>query len=102
MLLGAWTVGVIADYVSHFNSQIPSPPHDIALAVGLAVGVLAILTGYTDFHETVGLERRFAVVHGLTVTVVCAVDGASLGLLVGLRRIRIRSRSGFRPARGLC
>lgn len=78
--LGAWTVGVIADYVSHFNSQIPESAGDIALAVGLAVGVLAILTGYTDFHETVGLERRFAVVHGLIMTVVFAVDGASLGL----------------------
>jgi nitrite reductase/ring-hydroxylating ferredoxin subunit/uncharacterized membrane protein len=78
--LGAWTVGVIADYVAHFNTRIPESAGDIALAVGLAVGLLTVLTGYTDFHETFGLERRFAVVHGLMMTIVFAIDALSLAL----------------------
>jgi nitrite reductase/ring-hydroxylating ferredoxin subunit/uncharacterized membrane protein len=78
--LGAWTVGVIADYVAHFNSRIPESAGDVALAVGLAVSVLVLITGYTDFHATFGLERRFAVLHGLIMTTVVAVDAASLAL----------------------
>lgn len=78
--LGAWTVGVIADYVAHFQQRIPESAGDIALAVGLAVAVFVVITGYTDFHETFGLERRYAVVHGLIMTVVFLVEGVSLGL----------------------
>ncbi len=78
--LGAWTVGVIADHVAHFSPQIPQSAGDLALAVGLAVGALAVITGYTDFHATFGLERRFAAVHGLIMTTVFAVDATSLGL----------------------
>src|SRR5438067_9586645 len=56
--LGAWTVGVIADYVAHFQQRIPESAGDIALAVGVVVAVFVVITGYTDFHETFGLERR--------------------------------------------
>ena len=40
----------------------------IALAVGLAGALGSVATGYTDFAETFGLERRVALVHGLVMT----------------------------------
>lgn len=78
--IGAWTAGVVADYVAHFTSRLPTEAGDIALAVGLCSGLLAALTGYTDFHETFAQERRAALLHGLVNTVVMAVMFASLAL----------------------
>ena len=78
--LGAWTVGVVCDFVAHFTTRIPEAAGDIALAVGLVVALLALLSGYTDFSDTIGLERRFGCAHGLIMTLVVAVDAVSLGL----------------------
>ena len=78
--IGAWTVSVIADYVAHFTSRVPESAGDIALAVGLVVALLALITGYTDFADTIGLERRFGCAHGLLMTVVVLVDVVSLAL----------------------
>jgi uncharacterized membrane protein len=78
--IGAWTAGVVADYVAHFTSRLPTEAGDIALAVGLVSGVTAALTGYTDFHETFAQERRAALLHGLVNTVVMLVMFASLAL----------------------
>jgi len=78
--VGAWTVGVIADYVAHFTSRVPESAGDVALAVGLVVALLALITGYTDFVGTVGLERRFAIAHGLLMSIVVLVEAVSLGL----------------------
>ena len=78
--IGAWTAGVVADYVAHFTDRLPTEAGDIALAVGVVTGLLAAVTGYTDFHETFGTERRYALLHGLTNTVVMALMFASLAL----------------------
>jgi nitrite reductase/ring-hydroxylating ferredoxin subunit/uncharacterized membrane protein len=78
--IGAWTVGVIADYVAHFTARIPTEAGDIALAVGIAAGLLAAITGYTDFHATFAHERRVALLHGLVNTVVLLVMVLSLAL----------------------
>ena len=78
--IGAWTAGVIADYVAHFTSRVPESAGDIALAVGLVVALLALITGYTDFADTIGLERRFGCAHGLLMTIVVLVDVVSLAL----------------------
>jgi nitrite reductase/ring-hydroxylating ferredoxin subunit/uncharacterized membrane protein len=78
--LGAWTVGVVVDYVAHFTSRIPTEAGDVALAVGLVTALLAVLTGYTDFHETFAHERRVAVLHGLTNTIVVVLMAVSLAL----------------------
>jgi nitrite reductase/ring-hydroxylating ferredoxin subunit/uncharacterized membrane protein len=78
--LGAWTVGVIADYVALRTHVIPTQAGDIALIVGLLAAAGAVVTGYTDFHETYGLERRAALSHGLVMTVVFIVESASLAL----------------------
>lgn len=78
--IGAWTAGVVLDYVAHYTDRIPTAAGDIALAVGLAAALLAALTGYTDFHATFGHERRVALTHGLTMTLVVTVDAVSLAL----------------------
>lgn len=78
--IGAWTVGVVADYAAHFTSRIPESAGDIALIVGLLVALAALVTGYTDFMDTFALERRFATAHGLIMTFVIAVDAVSVFL----------------------
>jgi nitrite reductase/ring-hydroxylating ferredoxin subunit/uncharacterized membrane protein len=78
--IGAWTAGVVADYVAHFTSRLPTQAGDVALVVGVVTGVAAAITGYTDFHETFAQERRIALLHGLTNTVVLVLMLASLGL----------------------
>jgi nitrite reductase/ring-hydroxylating ferredoxin subunit/uncharacterized membrane protein len=78
--MGAWAAGVVADYVAHVTSRLPTEAGDIALAVGLSGAVLSVLTGYTDFHDTYGQERRYALLHGGLMTVVVAVEGLSLAL----------------------
>lgn len=78
--IGAWTAGVVADYVAHFTPRLPTEAGDVALAVGLVSGVAAAVTGYTDFHETFSHERRVALLHGLVNTVVMLVMFASLAL----------------------
>jgi nitrite reductase/ring-hydroxylating ferredoxin subunit/uncharacterized membrane protein len=78
--MGAWAAGVVADYVAHVTSRLPTEAGDVALAVGLSGAVLSALTGYTDFHATYGQERRYALLHGGLMTVVVAVEGLSLGL----------------------
>ena len=88
--VGAWTVGVLADWLFIATGRVPPAAGDFALAAGLAGALLAAMTGYTDFHETEGHERRTAVVHGLTMTGVVVIDLISLSLRL--------SSTGLRPA----
>lgn len=78
--LGAWTLGVIADWVAVATGRISTQAGDLGLIVGLAVALLAAASGYTDFHETYGYERRTAVAHGLTMTTVVGIFAISLAL----------------------
>ena len=78
--IGAWMVGVVADYVTHYTDRLPAAAGDIALAVGLSAALLAALTGLTDYHETFGHERRVATAHGLTMVLVVGLDAVSLAL----------------------
>jgi nitrite reductase/ring-hydroxylating ferredoxin subunit len=78
--LGAWTVGVLADWLFIVTGRVPPVAGDLALAVGVGGAVLAAMTGYTDFHDTVGHERRTAIVHGLTMTGVLVLELVSLGV----------------------
>jgi len=76
--VGAWTLGVLADWLFVVSGRVPPIAGDLALAAGLAGAILAALTGYTDFHETAGHERRTAAVHGLTMTGVIVIEAISL------------------------
>jgi nitrite reductase/ring-hydroxylating ferredoxin subunit len=75
---GAWLTGVVADYVAISTDSFPRSAGTIALAVGLVVALGAAITGYTDFHETMGLERRTAIAHGLWMTAVFLIEAISL------------------------
>jgi nitrite reductase/ring-hydroxylating ferredoxin subunit/uncharacterized membrane protein len=78
--MGAWAVGVVADHAAHLTARVPTETGDVALAVGLGGAILSAVTGYTDFHETFGQERRIAFVHGGLMTVVLVAESLSLGL----------------------
>jgi len=78
--IGAWAAGVVADYVAHFTNRLPTEAGDVCLAVGLSAALLAVASGYTDFADTFGHERRVALTHGLTMTVVFVVDAVSMAL----------------------
>jgi len=83
--LGAWLTGVVADYTAASTNLIPRSAGTIALALGVAVAAGAAVTGYTDFQDVYGMERRTALAHGLTMTVVFVVMTTSLVLrLVGV------------------
>ncbi|HVH63336.1 MAG TPA: DUF2231 domain-containing protein, partial [Candidatus Dormibacteraeota bacterium] len=76
--IGAWSVGVLADWLFIATGRVPPVAGDLALAIGLAGAILAVVSGYTDFHDTAGQESRVAIVHGLTMTLVVVADVVSL------------------------
>jgi nitrite reductase/ring-hydroxylating ferredoxin subunit/uncharacterized membrane protein len=78
MPLGLWTFGVIADLIALNSHFVPTRAGDLALLLGLVSGLGAAAAGYTDFHETYGLERRTATFHGLLMTLVLLLDVLSL------------------------
>src|SRR5439155_24220696 len=93
--LGAWTVGVIADFMAITTNLLPRNAGTVALTTGTAVALGAVLTGYTDYSETFGLEQRTAFVHGLTMSLTFALMTVSVIFrLVG-------SDSLYGPAVGL-
>jgi nitrite reductase/ring-hydroxylating ferredoxin subunit/uncharacterized membrane protein len=75
--IGAWTVGVLADWLYVTTGSVPAVAGDLALAIGLAAAIFAALAGLTDHHDTSGFERRTATVHGLTMTSVVIVEAIS-------------------------
>ena len=87
--LGAWTVGVVADWFFVVTGRVPAVAGDLALALGVAAALLAAVTGYTDHHETVGHERRAATVHGLTMTIVVVIELVSLALRLWVPGMRL-------------
>ena len=78
--LGAWLIGLVLDYVALSNHSLPAWPGDLALGLGTLVALAAAATGYTDFHETYGLERRTALTHGLLMTLVVLLQVVSFAL----------------------
>jgi nitrite reductase/ring-hydroxylating ferredoxin subunit/uncharacterized membrane protein len=87
--IGAWTVGVLADWLYVTTGRVPAVAGDLALAVGLAAAILAALAGLTDHHDTDGFERRTATVHGLTMTTVLLVEVVSVVMRLGAPEMRL-------------
>jgi nitrite reductase/ring-hydroxylating ferredoxin subunit/uncharacterized membrane protein len=76
--LGAWTVGVLADYAALVSGAVPTRVGDFALIIGLLGAVVSAWSGLTDHHETYGQERRVATLHGLVMTLAVAFFLVSL------------------------
>jgi len=93
--LGAWLMAVIADYMAITTDLLPRNAATVALAIGVVVGLGAVLSGYTDFSETYALERRTAFVHGVTMTVTYLLMTVSLVFRL------VNAESLYGPAVGL-
>ena len=78
--VGAWITAVVADYVAHFTTRLPTQAGDVALAVALVGAFASAATGFTDFCDTYGHERRVVVSHGLGMTGAVLLGLASMGL----------------------
>ena len=78
--LGAWGAAVVADFISITTNQhlLPRNAGTVALAIGVVVALGAVASGYTDYSETWGLERRTAFVHGLTMSLTFTLMSVSL------------------------
>ena len=81
--IGAWTLAVLFDIIYLFQRTNGwASAADVSIAVGLLGALGAAVTGYTDWNETIGRERRVGVAHGLLNTVVVIIYLASVSLRV--------------------
>ena len=81
--LGAFAVMVLADWLAILTRAIPSEVGPFALIVGILGMLAAAVTGYTDYTGTYGKERRYATVHGATMTLLLVAMLVSLALRYG-------------------
>jgi nitrite reductase/ring-hydroxylating ferredoxin subunit/uncharacterized membrane protein len=81
--LGAFAVMVLADWVAALTNSIPSEIGPFALIVGILGMLAAAATGYTDYSGTFGKERRYASIHGVTMTTLFVAMLVSLVLRYG-------------------
>lgn len=72
--MGALLAGLVADATGQERAG------DTALLLGVGAGALSALSGYTDFHETFGHERRVALAHGAAMTAAMSLEVSSLAL----------------------
>lgn len=56
---------------------------DIALAVSLLFAIVSVLSGYTDWNETYGNERRLGILHGTLMSLITIGYAASLWMRIG-------------------
>jgi nitrite reductase/ring-hydroxylating ferredoxin subunit/uncharacterized membrane protein len=99
-VVGGLTVVAVLDVIWLVQRSSPAPDvplaraTDIALAVSLAFAVVSILSGYTDWNETYGNERRLGILHGTLMSLVAIGYGVSLWMRVAAYTGPIGSRDG--------
>jgi nitrite reductase/ring-hydroxylating ferredoxin subunit/uncharacterized membrane protein len=77
--LGAWSVAVVFDIIYLFQRTTAwSTAADVTILVGFVGALGAVVTGYTDWIETIDRERRVGVAHGLLNTLVVIIYLVSL------------------------
>jgi nitrite reductase/ring-hydroxylating ferredoxin subunit/uncharacterized membrane protein len=90
--LGAWTMAILFDIIYLFD-RVPTwrAAADVSVLIGVLAALATAITGYTDWNETYGRERRVGMAHGLINTLVLAlyiisliirVAGGSRGLAI--------------------
>jgi nitrite reductase/ring-hydroxylating ferredoxin subunit/uncharacterized membrane protein len=83
--VGAWTCTLVLDLASSGNEDLQTAA-DLTLATGLLAATGAAATGFTDWSDTYGKERKVGLLHGLTM--VATVITYSLSLLARLAGAR--------------
>jgi nitrite reductase/ring-hydroxylating ferredoxin subunit/uncharacterized membrane protein len=90
--IGAWTIAVLFDLsylIERSHGWVSAA--DVTIFIGLLGALGAAVTGYTDWNETIGRERRVGITHGLLNTLVLVlylvsfilrVTGGSRGLAI--------------------
>ncbi len=77
--LGLWTITVLFDVLYLFNrSFIWFDAAELTIFVGVLAALATAITGYTDWNETFGRERRVGIAHGLINTLVLLIYLVSL------------------------
>jgi nitrite reductase/ring-hydroxylating ferredoxin subunit/uncharacterized membrane protein len=56
---------------------------DIVLVVSLLFAIVSVLSGYTDWNDTYGNERRLGILHGSLMSLITIGYGVSLWMRVG-------------------
>jgi len=74
--LGAWTAALVADLVA-YTGRLRPEVGDFCVLIGVLASYGALVTGYTDFHETAGHERKVGAAHGLLMTTTILLYTAS-------------------------
>ncbi len=83
-VVGGYTVVAALDLVYLFQrDDTLSKATDIALVVSLLFALVAVVSGYTDWNETYGNERRLGILHGTLMSLTTVGYGISLALHVG-------------------
>lgn len=83
-VVGGLTVVAVLDLIYLFQrDDTLSKATDIALVVSLAFAVVAILSGYTDWNETFGNERRLGILHGTLMSLITIGYAVSLAVRLG-------------------
>src|SRR2546425_11227982 len=90
--IGAWTIAILFDLsylVERSHGWVSAA--DVTIFIGLLGAIGAAVTGYTDWSDTFGRERRVGITHGLLNTLVILlylvsfllrVTGGSRGLAI--------------------
>jgi nitrite reductase/ring-hydroxylating ferredoxin subunit/uncharacterized membrane protein len=77
--IGAWTLAILFDIIYLIRGTHGwISAADLTIFVGLLGALGAAITGYTDWSDTFGRERRVGIAHGLLNTVVIVVYLVSL------------------------
>lgn len=74
--LGAWTVAIVADLVA-YTGRLRPEVGDFCVLIGVLASYGALVTGYTDFHELSGPERKVGAAHGVIMTATIVFYSAS-------------------------
>jgi nitrite reductase/ring-hydroxylating ferredoxin subunit/uncharacterized membrane protein len=86
--IGAWVCTFVLDIAAGLSdSRDLETAADLTLATGLAASIGAASTGWTDWSDTYGKDRKVGLLHGLTmVAAVVTYASALTARLVGARR----------------